>query len=100
MIFNRDFTKTNPISNLPVGMAGKQTIQNFTLKVLARKSVELVRDSVQLRIILAKLYMHVRHCPLALPHLDYAHDLIDPKSGDVADIRHRLVIVRMRNLCS
>jgi hypothetical protein len=31
MIFNRDFTKTNPISNLPVGMAGKQTIQNFTL---------------------------------------------------------------------
>jgi hypothetical protein len=67
---------------------------------LARKSVELVPDSVQLRIILAKLYMHVRHCPLALPHLDYAHDLIDPQSGDVADIRHRLVIVRMRNLCS
>ena len=67
---------------------------------LARKSVELVPDSVQLRIILAKLYMHARHCPLALPHLDYAHDLIDPQSGDTTDIRHRLVIVRMRNLCS
>ena len=26
--------------------------------------------------------------------------MIDPQSGDVADIRHRLVIVRMHNLCS
>jgi len=31
MIFNRDFTKTNPIRNRPLGMAEKQAIQNFTL---------------------------------------------------------------------
>ena len=67
---------------------------------LARKSVELVPDSVQLRIILAKLYMNAKHCPLALSHLDYAYDLINPQSLGATDMRHRSVIIRMRNLCS
>ena len=31
MIFDRDFTQTNPIRNQPLGMAGKQAIQNLTL---------------------------------------------------------------------
>ena len=67
---------------------------------LAQKSVELAPDAVLLRVILAKLYIKAEQCAPALMNLNHAQDLIDPRTKDPVNIRHRVAIHRMRMSCA
>ncbi|ADE40119.1 MSHA biogenesis protein MshN [Candidatus Puniceispirillum marinum IMCC1322] len=67
---------------------------------LAKRGTELVPESVLLRIILAKLYIDARQCRRAVPHLTYAHDIMNRQSERFANSRHRQVIDRLRKLCA